>query len=46
MVTDKLFKAADFDQRKKYIKLVESVKNNGGKVMLRFQIVTREKYIY
>jgi hypothetical protein len=32
LVTDKLFKSADFVMRKQYIKLAESVKTNGGQV--------------
>jgi stalled ribosome rescue protein Dom34 len=32
LVTDKLFKSADLQQRKKYVDLVESVKEHSGKV--------------
>ena len=32
LVTDKLFRAADMNLRKKYVQLVESVKNHGGQV--------------
>jgi stalled ribosome rescue protein Dom34 len=32
LVTDKLFKSAAVEERKKYVNLVESVKENGGKV--------------
>ena len=34
-MTDKLFKSADFAMRRKYIKLVESVKEHGGKVKIK-----------
>ena len=32
LVTDKLFKSANFVMRKQYIKLAESVRTNGGQV--------------
>ncbi len=34
LVTDKLFQAADFSVRGRYVGLVESVKENGGKVRI------------
>jgi protein pelota len=36
LVTDKLFKAADVHHRKKYVALVESVKEHGGRVRWLF----------
>jgi stalled ribosome rescue protein Dom34 len=35
LVTDRLFKAADFKTRTAYVQLVESVKSKGGKVVIR-----------
>jgi protein pelota len=34
MVTDELFRSSDIATRKKYVQLVESVRENGGKVYL------------
>jgi protein pelota len=34
LVTDKLFRAADVTERRKYVELVESVREHGGKVSL------------
>jgi protein pelota len=34
LVTDKLFKSADFNMRRRYVQLVESVKDHGGKVFI------------
>ena len=44
LVTDKLFKSADYSLRAKYVRLIESVKDHGGKVSMmddgRFNQVT------
>ena len=36
LVTDKLFKSADYQLRAKYVRLIESVKDHGGKVRPEF----------
>ncbi len=47
LITDNLFRSSDLQTRKKYIELVESVKQNGGdvKVMSTMHVSGERKFI-